>query len=210
MAKTFAERIIDYMEQQNYEISRGRSEKNIIYVEGADTNGTENDDRPNYFNDLRIIIAFTENYQPVIEGIWIATTEPGFYYTDNPMNPNGAARIGFGQYKAWQVGLHGWSSPHEALVQIDEVKIHRDYNRDMKRTGDQIEWGVYGINQHHGWNHPIHDIHTAAAGCLVGRLSEEHFDFMYLAKSDRRYRFDERFVFPTTIIAGDRLAVAAQ
>lgn len=205
MSRTFAERIINYMEQQNYEISRGKSEKNIIYVEGADTNGTENDDRPNYFNDLRIIIAFNELFIPVIEGIWIATTEPGFYYTDNPMNPNGAARIGFGQYKAWQVGIHGWSNPHEALVQVDEVKIHRDYNRDMRRTGDRIEWGIYGINQHHGYSHPVDDIHTAAAGCLVGRLAEEHFDFMYLAKSDRRYRLDERFVYPTTIIAGDEL-----
>lgn len=104
------------MEQQDYTISRNIGEKNIIYVEGADTNGRENDDRPNYLNDLRIIIAFNDKYQPVIEGIWIATTEPGYYYTDNPMNQNGAARIGFGQYVAWQVGLHGYSNPHESLI----------------------------------------------------------------------------------------------
>ncbi|MEG5043439.1 hypothetical protein [Microcoleus sp. B4-C1] len=205
MSRTFAERIIEYMEQQNYEISRGRSEKNIIYVEGAETNGRENDDRPNWFNDLRIIIAFNDQFQPIIEGIWIATTEPGFYYTDNPMNPKGAARIGFGQYKAWQVGIHGWSNPHEALIQVGEVKVHRDYNRDMIRSGDRIEWGYFGINQHHGYGHPINDIHTASAGCLVGRLPEEHFEFMDLAKSDRRYILDERFVYPTTIIAGDEL-----
>jgi hypothetical protein len=73
--RTFADRIIEYMEQQDYKISRNKGEKNIIYVEGADTNGTENDDRPNYFNDLRIIIAFNDKFQPVIEGIWIASTD---------------------------------------------------------------------------------------------------------------------------------------
>jgi len=130
--KTFADRIIDYMEQQDYKISRDKEEKNIIYVEGTNTNGTENDDRPNYFNDLRIIIAFDREIRPVIEGIYLATTEPGFYYTDNPMNPKGAARIKFGQYTAWQVGLHGYSNPHEALVQVEEVAVHRDYNRDTK------------------------------------------------------------------------------
>ena len=71
------------------------------------SNGTENDDRPNHFNDLRIIIAFNEAFRPVIEGIYLATTEPGFYYTDNPMNAKGAARIAFGQYTAWQVGAIG-------------------------------------------------------------------------------------------------------
>lgn len=206
MTMTFAERIIQYMEQEDYEIFRERGEKNIVYVEGADTNGRGNDDRPNYFNDLRLIIAFNENYKPVIEGLWIATTEPGFYYTDNPMNPNGAARIGFGHYKAWQVGIHGWSDPHEALVQVGEVMVHRDYNRDMKRTGDQIEWGFFGINQHWGYDHPKDDIHTASAGCLVGRLCDEHIEFMTGVKNDRRYRSNPNFVFSTTII--DRTKIA--
>jgi hypothetical protein len=42
--RTFADRIIDYMEQQDYKISRDKGEKNIIYVEGSDKDGTENDD----------------------------------------------------------------------------------------------------------------------------------------------------------------------
>lgn len=203
--RTFADRIIEYMEQQGYKISRNKGQKNIIYVEGADTNGTENDDRPNYFNDLRIIIAFDEKFRPVIEGIYLATTEPGFHYTDNPMNPKGAARIKFGQYTAWQVGLHGYSNPHESLVQVEEVAVHRDYNRDLKRTGDLVEWGLFGINQHWGYNHPVHDIYTASAGCLVGRIWEEHVEFMQRVKSDRRYSFNPGFVFPTTIIDRTKL-----
>lgn len=203
--RTFADRIIEYMEQQDYKISRNKGEKNIIYVEGADTNGTENDDRPNYFNDLRIIIAFNEGFRPVIEGIYLASTEPGFYYTDNPMNPKGAARIKFGQYTAWQVGLHGYSNPHESLVQVEEVAVHRDYNRDMKRTGDLIDWGLFGINQHWGYSYPVEDIDDASAGCLIGRLWEEHVEFMQRVKSDRRYSFNPGFVFPTTIIDRTKL-----
>jgi len=38
IVKTFADQIIEYMEQQDYKIYWNQGEKNIIYVEGADTN----------------------------------------------------------------------------------------------------------------------------------------------------------------------------
>ena len=47
-----------------------------------------------------------EGDKPVILGKWLATTEPGAYYTEHPVNPAGAARIEFGQYQAWRVGMH--------------------------------------------------------------------------------------------------------
>jgi hypothetical protein len=84
------------------------------------------------------------------------------------MNPKGAARIKFGQYTAWQVGLHGYSNPHESLVQVEEVAVHRDYNRDLKRTGDLVEWGLFGINQHWGFDHPGKR-HSYCFGRLSGR-----------------------------------------
>ena len=204
--KTFAERIVNYMDREKYQIFKEKGQKNIVYLEGADPGGKVNDDRPNYFNDLRIIIAFDRLFKPVIEGIYIASTEPGFYYTDNPMNPRGAARIKFGQYRAWQVGIHGNSSPHEALVQVEEVGVHRDYNRDMKRTGDEIDWGLFGINQHWAYNYPIEDIADSSAGCLVGRLWDEHLDFMSRVKSDPRYVLNPNFIFSTTIIDRTKLA----
>lgn len=199
------EKIISYMEAQEYSIFRKSREKNIIYIEGADKNGTINSDKSNHFNDLRLVFAFNKNGEAVIEGAWEGTTEPGYYYTDNPMNPNGAARIAFGQYRAWQVGIHGYSDPHEALVQVAPVRVHRDWNRDMVRTGDAIDEGYFGINQHHGYNHPVEDIHTASAGCLVGRTRWEHQVFMQLVKADARYKADSNFIFTTAIIPGDKL-----
>ena len=195
------------MEAENYEIFRKSGEKNIIYIEGADKNGTINSDKSNHFNDLRLVFAFNHRDDAVIEGAWEGTTEPGYWYTDNPMNPNGAARIAFGQYRSWQIGIHGNSDPHEALVQVGLVKVHRDYNRDMVRTGDAIDEGYFGINQHWGYSHPVDDIGTASAGCLVGRTRTGHRAFMELIKSDPRHKADETFVFSTTVIAGDKLAL---
>ncbi len=198
------EKIISYMEAKKYQIFKGKDELNIVYVEGMNPDGSLNNDYPNCFNDIRLVISFKDN-KPLVLGVWEATTEPGFHYTDNPMNPNGAARIAFGQYKAWQVGIHGNSEPHEALIQVGLVKVHRDYNRDMMRTGDKIDEGYFGINQHHGYDHPYNDIYTASAGCLVGRSRQGHKEFMNLIKTDRRYQADPDFIFTTTIIPGDKL-----
>ena len=192
------------MEANDYELATGAGEKNIIYVEGMDPDGTLNADTPNHFNDARLLLGCHKGI-PTIEGAWEATTEPGYYYTDNPMNPNGAARIAFGQYWAWQVGIHGYSEPHASLIQVGPVKVHRDWNRDMMRTGDAIDEGYFGINQHHGFDHPVDDIHTAGAGCFVGRSRDEHFEFMDDLYTDPRYIADPDFVFPTTIIPGNKL-----
>jgi len=200
------EAIIKYVEAQKYQVFVGKDELNITYIEGMSTDGTINSDEPNHFNDLRMIIEF-KNGIPTIAGRWQATTEPGFHFTDNPMNPNGAARIAFGQYRSWQIGIHGMSEPHEALVQVSQVPVHRDYNRDMIRTGDRIDNGLFGINQHHGYDHPQNDIHTASAGCLVGRTRAGHSEFMKMIKRDRRYQSNPHFIFSTTIVAGNKLGL---
>jgi hypothetical protein len=121
------------------------------------------------------------------------------------MNPKGAARIAFGQYRAWAVGRHGNSEPHEALIQVGAVKVHRDYNKDFIRTDDCIEEGLFGINQHYGYDLPRSDIGLASAGCLVGRTRVGHRDFMRIIKSDRRYQENKNFIFTATIIPGDKL-----
>lgn len=198
------EKIVKYMEANDYELATGAGEKNIIYVEGMDPDGTLNADTPNHFNDARLLLGFHKGI-PTIECAWEATTEPGYYYTDNPMNPNGAARIAFGQYRAWQVGTHGYSDPHDALIQVGLVRVHRDWNRDMMRTGDAIDEGYFGINQHWGYDHPIDDIHTAGAGCFVGRRRVEHLDFMKRLFTDPRYVADRDYIFTTTIIPGNKL-----
>ncbi|MCU0547248.1 MAG: hypothetical protein MUE44_34675 [Oscillatoriaceae cyanobacterium Prado104] len=201
---TFIGKLIEYMERQNYRIFRRPHEKNIVYIEGVDSDLNLNPDRANEFNDARIVFEFVDR-DPVILGRWDATTEPGYHYTDNPMNPKGAARIAFNQYTAWQVGIHGYSEPHESLIQVEPVGVWRDWNRDMIRTGDKFDEGLFGINQHWGYDHPRNDIHTASAGCLVGQTREGHRNFMRLVKLDPRYQADKNFVFTTTVIDGSKI-----
>ncbi|MGL4618347.1 MAG: hypothetical protein ACRCZS_04720 [Chroococcidiopsis sp.] len=199
-----ARRILRWMKSRAMTISQGERRYNIIYVEGMNADGSLNDDAPNCFNDRRLVMQVL-NDVPVVIGNWEGTTEPGSYYTISPMNPLGAARIKFGQYAAWRVGTHGQRDRHEALVQVAPVTVHRDYNRDFYRTGDRITTGLYGINQHWGYDLGFNNISQASAGCLVGRTRQGHREFMNLIKQDVRYQSDRSFIFTTTIIPGDEL-----
>lgn len=200
---SFASSIVRWMLAKKFQIFTGPRQFNIVYVEGLNANGTLNDDRPNAFNDRRIVLEVVD--KPRIVGNWEATSEPGDYYTHHPMNSRGAARIAFGQYEAWQIGFHGKRDAHEALVQVAPVQIYRDYNQDYKRVGDFLDRGMFGINQHWGYDLPVTKIFNASAGCLVGRTRAGHREFMELLKKDARYLADKKCKFWTTIIPGDEM-----
>lgn len=209
LGKDLAGRIVRYMQSKQYNVATGVHEYNIVYLEGSEADGIPNKDKPNQFNDRRLLIAF-QNGKPSIVGNWEATTEPGSHYTYNPISAharkNGAARIKFGQYKAWRMGTHGRSEPHEALLQVDNISVHRDLNKDMLRSNDRIETNYnMGINQHHGYDFRKNNIVTASAGCLVGRSRQGHREFIALLKKDRRYQRNSQYLFETTVIAGDDL-----
>jgi hypothetical protein len=197
--------IIKYMIAKFYRISTGSQQYNIVYVEGMEADGTLNKDDPNQFNDRRMVIEIA-NQIPEIKGNWEATTEPGTHYTIKPMDNLGAARIAFRQYKAWQVSPHcGASSCHEALVQVSPISVYRDKNKDFIRSGDKLYTGLFGINQHWGFDYPRNDISLASAGCLVGRTTAGHKEFMAIIKQDKRYQLNNSYRFLTTIIPGDEL-----
>ncbi|MBD2515569.1 peptidoglycan-binding protein [Nostoc sp. FACHB-973] len=199
-----ASKIIKYMQAKNYEVFTNPKEYNIVYLEGVNEDWTLNSDTPNQFNDRRIVIEVVDGI-PKIVNHWQATTEPGSRYTYNPMNPGGAARIKFGQYKAWSVGIHGNSEPHEALIQVAPITVYRDFNKDFQRTGDKLDTGLFLVNQHYGYDAPANDIKNASAGCLVGRRREGHREFMAIIKQDPRYLANKNYVFYTTVIPGDDL-----
>lgn len=194
------------MLQRKFYLARLPGYVNIIYLESANPDGTPNDNRPNRFNDLRIALTVQDG-KPVILGKWEATTEPGKFYTDNPLNPMGAARIAFGQYKAWSVGIHGaGTGAHEALVQTGEIRLHRDLNKDFKRDNDPIDTGTsFAINQHWGYDMPIEDIGKASAGCLVGRTKEGHRKFMSILKEDPRFKANAGYRFMTAILTSQEI-----
>ena len=200
-------KVIARMQALDHWICRHPECWNIVYVEGMGTNGAPNDDRPNHFNDVRLV------FQVGADGVvtsraWEATSEPGRKHTMTPQNPKGAARIAFGQYKAWGVGMHPMSKrsgQHEALVQRDEIPVYRDLNKDFSRDEDKLHVGVFGVNQHWGYDLPVDDIGGASAGCLVGRTREGHKEFMKIIKTDARYRALKGYMFMTTVLDGGKV-----
>lgn len=190
------DKVIAYMEKNGLWICKYPECRNIVYLEGVDETGALNPDDPNKFNDLRTV--FWTDGTKLHWQAWDATTEPGTYFTNNPLNPKGAARIKFGQYAAWRVGMH--RGDHEALVQVREVPVHRDLNKDHSRAGDTVYTGLFGINQHKGYNNAPNAIGKASAGCLVGRTNKGHEEFMRELKKDPRYRATPGYTFMTTIL----------
>jgi hypothetical protein len=204
MSNTWFDKVIDYMNRKEYWICRHPKAVNIIYLEGVDPDGSLNDDRPNVFNDLRVVFSLDEAGVPQFQ-VWEGTTEPGLFWTIHPMNPKGAARIAFDQYKSWAVGVHHAGKPnaHEALIQVAPVLVYRDLNKDFKRTGDKPYSGLFGINQHWGYDASKNDLGLTSAGCLVGRSTSDHKKFMKIVKSDPRYQASSSYRFVSTIMPGD-------
>jgi hypothetical protein len=204
---TWFDKVVTYMKTKGHWFSRHPQCRNIVYLEGVNANGTLNDDKPNVFNDLRMVFSLDATGLPTLWP-WEGTTEPGTFWTLNPMKrTNGAARIAFGQYKAWIVGAHhaGKSSAHEALVQVTSVSVHRDLNKDFKRTNDKVDTGLFMINQHWGYDVRKDDLGTTSAGCLVGRTKQGHREFMTLVKGDPRYMANKGYRFMTAVLPGDQV-----
>jgi len=202
----FVRKIIRFMIEKEYFIALGPDVLNIVYVEGVDGDGRENADEFNFWNDRRLVFRIDDAGNPVVMINVAATTEPGKYYTQNPMNPAGAARIAFGQYKAHGIGLH--NGQHPALVQRGKIRVHRDINRDGKRSpNDPISIGsAFGLNQHTTRpGQPPQLVGKYSAGCLVGQSYSEHMAFMELIRHDIRLKNNGGYLFPTAVISGTEL-----
>lgn len=199
----FAGRVVGAMLARSDWVCRHPDCLNIVYVDGTDPDGTPNGNSHNKFEDARLLIRLDASGLPTLQAAWDATTEPGtFHVKTKKLNPEGAAHIVAGQYKAWSVGIHkaGTPSAHEALVQTDSVRISRDRNEDFDPTGDKTFTGMFGINQHWGFDFAREDVRSASAGCLVGRTRNGHRQFMALLKADPRFRVNNSYRFMTSVL----------
>ena len=178
---------------------------NIVYIEGMNQDGTLNADKPNHWNDLRLLLTFNEATGWKIVHNAIATTEPGEYYTKNPTNKNGCARIAFGYHPpAWARGFHKGTQP--ALVQRGRVMIHRDLNRDgLRNRFEPPFWsGPIGLNDHttnKRFNGDL--IGKFSAGCTVGKLYAEHMEFLGLTEKDIRIKPGKTYLYDKWVLPGD-------
>ena len=203
IAKTdFAGKVVNALQRKGYWIARHPSCFNIVYIEGMNPDGTPNSDAPNIFDDLRMLMQIDAAGNSRIAASWEGTVKPSTVWTMHPMDPRGAARIAFGQYKSWCVGIHhpGKSTAHEALVQSAPITIFRDTNKTFRREG-RTYTGLFAINQHWGYNAPKGDLGNTSAGCLVGRLEDGHRQFMSMIKSDPRYEANTGYRFMSAVLS---------
>jgi hypothetical protein len=104
---------------------------------------------------------------------WQATTDPGLYYRQNPMNVGGTAILQCGQYRGvYKIDKH--AGKYEALCQRNGVvTVWRDRNKD-----DVLDWdttkpwtGHFGINLHASSSTPYGDNRDRREGGNVGKWS---------------------------------------
>lgn len=182
---------------------------NIVYIEGLNPDGTPNADRPNEWNDLRLLVTKEGDKWKIVHNA-IATTEPGDFYTNNPTNMQGAARIAFGYHPpAWKMGFHKGTQP--ALVQVGNVMIHRDKNRDGLRGRNEPSFlsVPIGLN-HHTTSQRFNgeQIGKYSAGCLVGKNYAQHLDFLSLLRKEVRINAGFPYLYDTWTIPGDKFIAA--
>lgn len=197
-----AARIIAYMQAKLYRYSTIPSHTNIVYLEGANVDGTPNGNERDRWNDRRLVIQF-QNLNPVIVHNAQATTEPGWAATISAgaINRGGVARVLLGQYREqFVMGFHKHRADHPALRQHGVIMVARDANRDASRKGDPIARAT-GINQHGtrpGWTGRF--VGMWSEGCLVGLDWSQHLAFIRLLQTDVRYVRNRHFAWDTTII----------
>jgi hypothetical protein len=172
-----------------------KPEFNIVGLEGLafkDGKFVLTSDESDRFNDSIIVISAKQNpatkqKEDVIVDAYSATTEPGKYYTLNPMNAAGAARMAFGSYKnCYEFGTHGVKAPHSALTQCGNITVCRDLNQDFSRVGDRMYTGNhFAVNLHAAVGSPdfTESIELYSAGCQVIRLYAQQKIFLSLCRA---------------------------
>lgn len=167
---------------------------NYTFFENGDLNlnlfgiRTDNDDS-NTFNDL-IGLCYKEN------DIWqlktyAATTDPGLYYREHPMNVNGTGILAPGQYaKAFRLGKH--RGQYDALVQNVPFNLYRDNNKDAKL--DMVGTPnpeMAGINLHRATGIPGKtsvQVDKWSAGCQVIASYDDFAELMSVVqRSAKKY-----------------------
>lgn len=123
-----------------------------------------------------------------VNGLWQheqfkCTTDPGYYYLQNPSRVQGTAILMPGQYKSsHQLGLH--RATYKALVQRSPVKVYRDPNRDTNHDVDAstVEEGFFGINIHKAGTDSTR-VDKWSAGCTVIANAAHYERFIALCEA---------------------------
>ena len=165
--KITAGRLMDAMAKKGFKVFKtGEYNLNLIGIRASELD-------TNTFNDV-ICALFKVNGEFVVF-TFDATTDPGGYYLNNPINDLGTAIVKPGQYRGlWKLGEH--QGKYKALVQKGPVTLYRDNNKDKKvDEGEEQTTSSAGINLHRAnGSYKSLQVGKWSAGCQV---LADPFDF---------------------------------
>jgi hypothetical protein len=142
---------------------------------------------PNTFNDT-INVFFVGATGGWVHYTFNATTDPGTFWLQNPLSPQGTAILKPGYYPgSHQIGLH--RGKYVALVQRKPLPVIRDADRNkiLNFSGSRVQTGMFGINIHRATaNGTSLSVDRYSAGCQVVANSRDFATFMQLCETHRR------------------------
>lgn len=147
---------------------------NLVAVRTSD-----NDAVTNKFDDW-MTLTYKVNGQWITKS-WPITTDPGKTQVLNYENSLGVARLKPGQYRgSHALGKH--KGKYEALVQVKNVTVYRDKDKDLTYDEDATSTGLYGINIHKAGTNS-EDVNDWSAGCQVFKKTADFDEFMGIIKT---------------------------
>ncbi|WP_010181381.1 hypothetical protein [Aquimarina agarilytica] len=165
----------------------------------------------NRFDDEIHVFYRNDNHKWVYH-MFKATTDPGQYWLDNPMHPQGTAFLKKGQYvDAYSIGLH--RGIYHALIQTKPVVVIRNYERKglfkWFESGTK-DIGNFGINIHRarkqGTTQVIDDF---SAGCLVFANADDFNGFLKLSEHHRK-KYGNKFTVTLVDFRDERRRILRQ
>lgn len=158
-----AHEVLDVMESKGHKVftdERGY-DLNIFGIRTKDM-------MANTFNDFVGVMYRYEQFWNYF--LFPATTDPGTYWREHPMNVNGTAILKPGQYRgSHKLGEH---KGYPALQQKSPMIVYRDPDRDnlLEMDEESTEEGIFGINIHRASSeNPSTQVNKWSAGCQVIR-----------------------------------------
>lgn len=114
------------------------------------------------------------------------TTDPGTYYLEHPMSNLGTAVLKPAQHiDGWALGYHQSKEDHPALVQVGNVTVYRDNDKDnVAESSKTEETGKFGINIHGANKNGVTtSIGKWSAGCQVFNEWNKKEEFLKICRN---------------------------
>jgi len=155
---------------------------------------------PNIFG-IRSTMDITDKFDDIIGVFWgekridnivtfPATTDPGKFYTQNPIDGKRTAILVTGQYfNVYAMGLH--QGRYEALKQIRKMSFYQDVNKDLIIDTENIKSQLIGANLHgtkpdfQPWR-----VGKFSAACQVLEMWNDFQELMGIVKQSNYSEFD--------------------